>query len=97
MEDYIIYEVLKALLVIVAVSVIIVSIVSGLDSLYKKSLEFKIIYSEGAYDIMLGNRRLTTKPTFEEAKQWLDEHKEDYKKKDKVVYKEKFYDKRRSN
>ena len=57
------------------------------NKIYPK--EFKIVLSEGAYDIMLGSRRLTTKPTFEEAKQWLDEHKDDYRKKDKVLYREK--------
>ncbi len=55
-----------------------------------RELKFKIIFSEGLYDVMLGDRRLVSQLTFEKAKQWLDEHKDSYRQKDKVVYEEKF-------
>lgn len=50
--------------------------------------KFKIVSFKGAFDVMLNDKKLITKPTFQEAKQWLDEHKDDYRK--KVLYKEKF-------
>lgn len=69
---------------------LIVLMIKALNYGSNKLLAFRIIFSEGLYDVMLGNRRLVSQPTFEEAKQWLDEHKDSYRQKDKVVYKEKF-------
>lgn len=75
----------------VAVCIFFALLLKVMDIIYRKYiLMFKIVHSEGTYDVMLGDRRLVSQPTYKEAKQWLDEHKEDYRKKDKVLYVEKF-------
>ena len=51
---------------------------------------FQIVLSEGTYDIRLNGRRLTSKFTLDEAKQWLEYNRSNYLKEDLVVYEESY-------
>lgn len=53
---------------------------------------FQIVLSEGMYDIRFNDRRLTSKPTLDEAKQWLECNRSNYLKEDSLIY-EKSYEK----
>lgn len=51
---------------------------------------FQIVLSEGMYDIRLNGRRLTSKFTLDEAKQWLEYNRSNYLKEDSLIYEESY-------
>lgn len=51
---------------------------------------FQIVLSEGMYDIRFNDRRLTGKPTLDEAKQWLECNRSNYLKEDSLIYEESY-------